>query len=87
MCFLVKRGSEFMIEKLVDFFLSLRDILSGLINFVVGTVEDLVYVVTLCGRFVLKIPSYFSWLPTGVVALIVTVFAIVVIYKILGREG
>lgn len=76
-----------MIEKLVDFFLGLRDLIVGLVDFVVGLVEDLVYVVTLCGQFVLKIPQFFSWLPAPVVALIVTIFAIVVIYKVLGREG
>lgn len=76
-----------MLEKLVDFFLSMRDMILGLINFVVGTVEDLVYVVKLCGQFVLKIPQFFSWLPGSVVALIVTIFAVVVIYKVLGREG
>lgn len=76
-----------MLEKLVNFFLDMRDLIVGLVDFVVGLVEDLVYVVTLCGQFVLKIPQFFSWLPGSVVALIVTIFAVVVIYKILGREG
>lgn len=76
-----------MLETIKDFFVGMIDIIVSLVDFVIGIVEDLVYVVTLCGQFVLKIPAFFSWLPSGVVALIVTVFAIVVIYKILGREG
>lgn len=76
-----------MLETIKDFFLSLGNVITSLVDFVVGLIEDLIYVVILCGSFVLKIPSLFSWLPSEAVALIVTIFAIVVIYKILGREG
>lgn len=76
-----------MLQTIADFFLGLVDVITSLITFVVGMVEDLVYVVTLCTQFVLKIPSYFVWLPDVAVTLIVTTFGIVVIYKILGREG
>lgn len=63
------------------------DFIRGLIDFVVNLVQDLIYVVQLLAETVVKLPSYFGWLPAGVVALLVTIFAIVVIYKILGREG
>ena len=75
-----------MLETIKNFFVNMGDIIMSLVDFVIGIVEDLVYVVKLCGQFVLKIPSFFSWLPSGVVTLIVSVFGIVVIYKILGRE-
>lgn len=76
-----------MLQTIADFFLGLVDIITSLIEFVVGMITDLVYVVTLCSSFVLKIPTYFAWLPDVAVTLIVTTFGIVVIYKILGREG
>lgn len=76
-----------MLERLLDFFLNLTGVISSLIDFVVGFVQDIVYVVKLCGEFVLKIPDLFSWLPPPVVALIITIFAVVVIYKVIGREG
>lgn len=76
-----------MLETIKDFFLNMGNVIMSLVDFVIGIVEDLVYVVTLCTKFVLTIPRFFAWLPSGVVALIVTIFAIVVIYKILGREG
>lgn len=76
-----------MLDSIKDFFLSLGNITTSLVDFVVGLIEDIVYVVKLCGSFVLKIPQLFSWLPAPVVALIVILFAVVVIYKILGREG
>ena len=76
-----------MLETIKDFFLSTADVITSLVDFVVGMITDLVYVVKLCGSFVLKIPTLFSWLPTPAVAIIVSIFAVVVIYKILGREG
>lgn len=76
-----------MLKTIADFFTGIADVVTSLIDFVVGFIEDLVYVVTLCGQFVLKIPTYFSWLPGEVVTLIVLLFGVVVIYKILGREG
>lgn len=76
-----------MLETIKNFFLSLGNIITSLVDFVVGMIEDIVYVVVLCGSFVTKIPTLFSWLPVEAVAIIISIFAIVVIYKILGREG
>ena len=76
-----------MLSTIKDFFLGLANVISSLIDFIISLVEDIVYVVKLCGSFVAKIPAYFSWLPASVLALIITIFSIVVIYKILGREG
>ena len=75
-----------MLNTIKDFFLGLTDIISSLVNVVVGLVEDTVYIIKLCGSFVAKIPTLFSWLPTPVLAILVSMFAVVVIYKIMGRE-
>lgn len=56
-------------------------------EFVVSFFEDVVYVIRLTAHFVSLIPSYFDWLPPECLALIVAIFAVVVIYKVLGREG
>lgn len=69
-------------NSVTDFF----DMIGSVVDFIINFVKDLVYVIKLVGEFVLKIPDMFTWLPATVVALIVTVFGIVVIYKILGRE-
>lgn len=58
-----------------------------LIDFVVDLFEDLIYMIELLGEFIVNIPTYLSWLPAPVIAIIVTIFSIVVIYKIIGREG
>ena len=76
-----------MLETIKDFFVSFANIITSLVDFVVGLIQDIVYIVKLCATFVAKIPSLFGWLPSAVVTIIVMIFAVVVIYKVLGREG
>lgn len=57
------------------------------VEFLLSMIQDVAYVVELTAKFVLQIPTYLSFLPAPVVALVVSIFAVVVIYKILGREG
>lgn len=76
-----------MLETIKNIFMGFVNMVTSLVDFVVGIFQDIVYVVKLTGGFVAKIPTLFSWLPAPVVALFVTLFAIVVIYKVLGREG
>lgn len=74
-------------DAILNFFSGIADAVSSLFDFVFGIVSDLVYLVGLTGKFLSQIPAYFSWLPSQLVTLLVTIFAIVVLYKILGREG
>lgn len=76
-----------MLSAIKDVLFGFVDMVTSLVDFVIGLVKDIVYVVKLTASFVLKIPKLFGWLPGSVVALIVTLFAVVVIYKVLGREG
>lgn len=70
-----------------EFIVKLCQIIVSVYSFLTGLIEDLVYMVTLLGKFIISIPSYLSWLPGEVVALILITFSLVVVYKILGREG
>lgn len=72
---------------MIDILNGIWTFFSSVYDFVVGIFEDIVYVIRLTAHFVAKIPDYFSWLPAPALALIITIFAIVVIYKVLGREG
>lgn len=74
---------EDILEEILDFF----DLCGDVIDFAIQMIEDSVYVIDLCASFVAKVPSYFSWLPSAAVSMIVTIFGIVVVYKVLGREG
>ena len=57
------------------------------VQFLLDFIKDVAYVVELTAKFVAKIPDFFSFLPAELLAIIVALFAVVVIYKILGREG
>lgn len=72
---------------IIDFFSSIADGISAVFDFLIGIVKDLVYIVKLTAKFLASIPSYFSWLPGEVFAILAIILSVVVIYKILGREG
>ena len=77
-----------MLQTLVDFFKSTGNVVMSLVDFVITLIQDIVFVVKICGTFVLKLPDLLvGWLPSSVVVLIVGAFSVVVIYKIVGREG
>lgn len=73
--------------QVLNFFKTLIDLLVGIVNFVIQIIKDLVTVVFMLGETVVKLPLAFAWLPGTVASLLVALFAVVVIYKFLGREG
>lgn len=74
-------------KAIIDFIQGFVDIVVSLVNFVIQTITDLVYVIGLLGQMLVNLPTYFGWLPSVIVSMLVVIFSIVVIYKILGREG
>lgn len=74
-------------DALISFFTGIGEVIVTVIDFVIGLFEDLIYVIQLTGKFLGQIPSFFSWLPAELLTILVTIFAIVVIYKVMGREG
>lgn len=73
-------------QAIVDFLSSIGSAILAGIDFLVSFFEDLVYIIQLTGRFLAQLPTFFSWLPTPVVSVLLTTFAIVVVYKIAGRD-
>lgn len=61
--------------------------INAIYDFIIDLIEDLVYVVKITAQFVVQIPEYLGWLPAGALYVIVAIFAVVVVYKVLGREG
>lgn len=74
-------------DAIISFFTGIADAVTALFEFLFSLIADLVYLVQLTGKFLLQIPSYFAWLPGELLALIILIFTIVVLYKVLGREG
>lgn len=72
---------------IINFLKSITDGVLAVLEFLFSIIQDTAYMATLLGKFVLEVPQYLSFIPAPVLALITTIFTIVVIYKILGREG
>lgn len=72
---------------IMDFLIGLGDLISSLVNFVITMVKDLIYVIGLLGSLILQLPDMIGWLPSACITLVTVLFGIVVIYKVLGREG
>lgn len=49
--------------------------------------DEIVMLVTMLKDFLAQIPSLIGFLPVSIASLIVLGFGVVVLYKILGREG
>lgn len=67
-------------EAFYEFLLYVAKILGNIIN-------DFVLMFRYIGDAFEHLPGLFVWLPVGVGSLISVIFGIVVLYKILGREG
>lgn len=74
-------------DGIISLLRGIGDAIVSIFDFIVSFFQDIVYMIQLTGKVVLSIPDYFSWLPGELVTLLVILFGIVVIYKILGREG
>lgn len=73
-------------SSIISFFQSIGDGIKAAISFLVDLVSDLVYTVKLITQMVAELPNLFGWLPAGLITILLTLFGIVVIYKILGRD-
>ena len=56
-------------------------------DFLVSFFQDIVWIIKTVGWAVAKIPALFSWMPSELLSIVLLIFAVVVIYKIMGREG
>ncbi len=74
-------------QSILDFLKGIGDAFLALIDFIVALVADLIYLVQLVGETMVALPDYFSWLPSTVTTSILLIISIVIIYKVLGREG
>ena len=76
-----------MLQEIRDILVAIGEFFTTVIDFVIAFFKDLVYMVTLVGETTSQLPQYLDWLPEGIVGGLLAIFAIVIIYKILGREG
>lgn len=72
---------------IVSLLLSIADGLIAAFEFLASLIEDIAYMAQLLSQSVSSIPEYLSVFPAPILTLIGTIFTVVVIYKIIGREG
>lgn len=73
--------------EIINFLKTLVDILVSLVRFIVQMVADLGNVVMLLTRTVLNLPLVLGFFPASCVGILLAIFSVVIIYKVLGREG
>lgn len=74
-------------DGILNFLYGIGEAITTVIDFVISFFQDTVAMIGLLVKAVASFPNYFTWLPGPVVALLLSLISIVVIYKILGREG
>ena len=69
-----------LVQQIFDFILILW-------GFVLGLINDLLYVIQLVPKVILKLPMMLeAFLPQSIVAILMTFVAVTVIYRIMGRD-
>lgn len=76
-----------MLETIKEILFNIGNFFTTIFDFVVDFVADIVAVIKYTGQAVAQIPQLFQWVDPKVLGTILAAFAVVVIYKILGREG
>lgn len=73
--------------QIIEFFTNIGDVITSIINFVIQHYKNLLFMYKLLFKFLASIPSFFTWLPSPFMTVLLVIFSVAVIYKILGREG
>lgn len=76
-----------MLDGLFDLFSTIGEYISTAWTFLVDFFKDTFDMIKLVGETVSKLPQYFTWLPEELLSILLVLFGVVVLYKILGREG
>lgn len=72
---------------MLDIISNILDLLVGFFSAVGGLLSDIAMLIVKVGKAVTYVPMLLSWLPDAVVPILIGTFGVVVVYKVLGREG
>lgn len=75
-----------MLKAIKNAVTAIYDFITTVVGFIVDFIADIVNVIEMLADAVLSIPDYFDWLPPSVAALIISAFAVIVIYKVTARD-
>lgn len=74
-------------QAIADFLKGIGEVLLFIADFIIDFFSDIVYLVKMLGMILDQLPVYLSWLPSELLSIMVAIFVLVVLYKVLGREG
>lgn len=72
---------------ILNFFEGIGNVILAVVEFVIAFFGDLVWIVQTLLWALGQIPSLISWIPGPILSVMIVTFSVVVIYKIMGREG
>lgn len=75
-----------MLSVIKDFLQNIGDLLLTAWDLVIGLFEDIAYLTKLLKVFVVKIPSYFDWLPIEFVTLLGVGLGVIIVLRVIGRS-
>lgn len=81
-------GAQGLMDTIINYIEQIISVIASLVDFVVQLVADLVQLVAQLTVVIGQLPTWLNLcLPTNLVATVVGLLSVVVIFKILGREG
>lgn len=72
---------------LLDFLSGIADGIVAVFDFIISFFKDFMQFLQLLATMPAKLALWLSWIPGEIFALLAVLFGIVILYKILGREG
>ena len=72
---------------IVNFLEGIGNVITSLFGFVVSFFSDLGWIINTLSWAVGIIPNLLGWIPAPILSLITLTLSVVMIYKIMGREG
>ena len=74
------------VGKIIDILSAIGNFFKSVVDFIVSLFEDLVYVIKLLGQTVAKLPDYLGFLPSVAIAVFVSAIAVVIVFRVIGRD-
>ena len=73
-------------DAIFDLLSMIGNVITGVIDFVVSFVADLIFIVQFIAYVLIQVPGFFLWLPSSLSVILVVGISAAAIYKIAGRS-
>lgn len=74
-------------QKIIEWFTSVSETITSVIDYFAGVIEDLFEMVVMLGVASADLPDLLSFLPPPVLFILTSFLTAAILYKVLGREG